>query len=626
MKNGLFERMMNNIQDGIIIGERNKIVFCSNRTCEIYDLPKKEIQKFGNKLMLIPDFQSLETIELWITRKDGSSRYIQNRFSIDKESENLWYTITTDITERKLAQDKLTKEKEVLATTLKSIGDGVITVDINGKIKLMNKMAEKITRETFDSAKGKNLKEILNIFDEKTRKPIPDIVNQVMETKKIINISKSAVLITKTGETINIEDSAAPIKDCNDKIIGIVIIFRDVTKQKKIEQELLKNQRIESIGVLAGGIAHDFNNILQAIVGNLSLINLPCSDFENISRIAKIKDASKEAISLTQQLLTFSKGGDPVKVISSISYLLKETVNFVLRGSDIKCDFKIDKNLWPVEIDQGQMNQVIHNIVLNAKQSNPKNNKIQITATNEKLKSENIYSLPPKNYIKIVIVDTGCGIPKEIINKIFDPYFTTKPTGTGIGLTSAHSIVQKHGGHIHVESEEDIGSKFSIIIPGSSSKKDIPKYLPKYIVKTSLKNKKILVLEDNPSVIDFLKESFTELEITFKITNDGIKCVEEYSKNFEMNDLYDVVILDLTIPGGKGGEYTIKRILFINPAAKVIASSGYANNKIISNYKVFGFRERLVKPYDFTDLITTIKKVLHSKEFKKESKKGIVHS
>ena len=152
-------------------------------------------------------------------------------------------------------------------------------------------------------------------------------------------------------------------------------------------------------------------------------------------------------------------------------------VSHVLRGSDIKCDFKIDKDLWPVEIDQGQINQVIHNIVLNAKQSGPKDNKIKITATNEKLKIDNIYSLPPEKYIKITVVDTGCGIPKELMNKIFDPYFTTKPAGTGIGLTSAHSIIEKHGGHIQVKSEEKKGSEFSIIIPGSPSKKNIPKVL-----------------------------------------------------------------------------------------------------------------------------------------------------
>lgn len=289
-------------------------------------------------------------------------------------------------------------------------------------------------------------------------------MEKVFSTGQIVELANHTVLIAKDGTQYIIEDSGAPIFDKDSKIIGTVLIYRDVTHERRTEEELLKTRKLESVGALAGGIAHDFNNILAAILGNIELAEIYTEpESQAYPLLAEAKKASIRAKDLTQQLLTFAKGGDPVKKTASIDKIITDSANFVLHGSSVLCDYQIPNDLWQGNVDSGQIGQVIQNIVLNSRDAMPEGGVIEVICKNvADISKENI-SLPAQKYIKITIEDTGTGIPEKYLDKIFDPYFSTKQKGSGLGLSICHSIVSKHDGNIFVESEANIGTKLPSI-------------------------------------------------------------------------------------------------------------------------------------------------------------------
>jgi CheY-like chemotaxis protein len=377
-----------------------------------------------------------------------------------------------------------------------------------------------------------------------------------------------------------------------------------------MESEMLKTQKLESVGILAGGIAHDFNNILTVIMGNIfiakNFIKKNLKKEELLEILSTLEKASVRAKDLTQQLLTFSKGGAPVFKTTSVAEILKESANFALRGSSIKCETSIAKNLWNIEIDEGQISQVINNMVINAKQAINIGGMVTISAENIQITFKE--SLPIKNgrYIVITINDTGDGIPEEILSKIFDPYFSTKKEGSGLGLASSYSIIKKHKGHIAVKSDVDVGTIFHIYLPAST--KDIP-VQKKEVKRKHLLQGRILVLEDDEMVKKTTAMMLSETGYETKFASDGKKAVEIYQKAMETGNPFDVVILDLTIPGGMGGEEAMKELRKINPDIKGIACSGYSNSSVMSNYKRYGFSGVLPKPYNTEKLIGVLSKI-----------------
>lgn len=282
---------------------------------------------------------------------------------------------------------------------------------------------------------------------------------RVLESGRIIGLANHTALLSKDGVLRSIADSGAPIRDLKSRIIGVVIVFRDVTLEKKMEEELIKIRKLESIGVLAGGIAHDFNNILSAILGNIEMASLLVKkENKAVSLLTDAKMATRRAAKLTQQLLTFSKGGEPVREIASLPKLIMESADFVLHGSPVSCNYTFQDDLRMVNVDSGQLSQVVQNIILNAKHAMPEGGKININCDNvEDAPTESLLSMHDGNFIRITIQDTGVGIPEEITDKIFDPYFTTKQEGSGLGLAICHSIINKHDGHIMVQSKPGKG-------------------------------------------------------------------------------------------------------------------------------------------------------------------------
>ncbi len=386
----------------------------------------------------------------------------------------------------------------------------------------------------------------------------------------------------------------------------------DITDRKKMEEELQKAQKLESLGVLAGGIAHDFNNILVSIMGGLSLLKHAKLDDKIFKVLTTVEKAAGRAKDLTRQLLTFSKGEAPITKNASISELLKDTISFCLRGSKVRYEFCISDNLWPVEIDEGQISQVIHNLIINANQAMPDGGMIRICTENVTIRANKGLPLKEGKYVKISINDEGLGISEEYLEKIFDPYFTTKSDGSGLGLAISYSIIKKHNGYITVESDAGVGTTFVIFLP--VTEKEI--FSVEHVVEERLLfgRGKILVMDDDPDVRDTAGQMLTSLGYVVEFARDGAEAVELYKKAKESGQGFEAVISDLTIPGGMGAEDIIRKFHEVDPEVKVIISSGYTNDHLITEYRQYGFAGVIAKPYEIRGLSKTLSKVIKGAE------------
>ena len=518
-----------------------------------------------------------------------------------------------DISERKEAEKALAEEKERLSVTLRSIGDGVIVTDTEGTIVFINKVAEKLTGWSNDDAKGKPSYEVFNIVNEKTGQKCASPISRVLELGRIVGLANHTALIKKDGHQISIADSGAPIRDKKSKIIGVVIVFRDITHEKKVEEELIRARKLESIGVLAGGIAHDFNNILSAIQGNIELASHRVGiDAETRSLLLEAQKATKRATRLTQQLLTFSKGGDPVKETASFSRLIPEAAEFVLHGSQVSCEYTFQEGLWLGNIDSGQISQVIQNLVLNAKHAMSGGGTIRIRCDNVvDPASESLLSMHDGNYVRIAIEDTGIGIPKEILDNIFDPYFSTKQEGSGLGLAICHSIINKHDGIITVQSKPGKGTTFILYLPAEPSS-EMPEE-NKFTSKSAVKSAKVMLMDDEEMIRDIAQKQLLILGHEAVLVADGEQAINKYQELQDSGVPVDLVIMDLTIPGGMGGKDAAQRLLQLDPGAKIIVASGYSNDPIMANYREYGFCAALAKPFDLDELRKGVESALSLK-------------
>ncbi|MDR3629110.1 MAG: PAS domain S-box protein [Desulfocapsaceae bacterium] len=394
----------------------------------------------------------------------------------------------------------------------------------------------------------------------------------------------------------------------------LITIVRDITEHKIHQEEQLKIEKLESLGTLAGGIAHDFNNILTGIMGNISFAKvLLDTSHQSFKLLSDAEKATMRAGQLAHQLLTFSRGGKPIKKVVSLRYLVHEAVSLVLHGSNVKEIIDIPDSIHAFEADEGQISQVLNNIIINATQAMPEGGTLTITARNEFLSEGNTLSLSPGTYICLTLADQGCGIPYDNLLRIFDPYFTTKPSGNGLGLASAYSIVNRHGGHIDVSSEVGEGTTFTIHLP--SIGKVYKEYQP-YIqgqIPDRHTDGSILVMDDDETVRDIAAAMLTHLGYAITTCADGEQAVEFYKTSQESGNPFSIVILDLTIPGGLGGKQAAEQILSFCPKACLIVSSGYSNDPIMSNYREYGFSGAIAKPYDihkFKEVLTEVAQTL----------------
>ena len=578
--------------------------FINKNISELF--PQRLSEDFINLIERTRKTATVQSFEYFLEMYDGL-RYFEIRTSMI-DNKNL-IAIVRDITDRINIIKELEKQKEQLAVTLRSIGDGVIATDIDGNITLINKIAEILTGWSSQEAIGKSIFDVFKIIDEKTRESKQELISTVLKLGGFLIVEKDMVLIMKDGTERPITDSIAPIRDRESKIIGVVVVFREFTEQALTEKRITHVDKLESIGLLAGGIAHDFNNILTSIVGNISLAKFYAKNEEKVyKRLKEAEIACEHAKDLTRQLLTFAKDGNqPIKQVIRIEELVKESSSFVLSGSKSKIEYWFSEDILPVEVDPGQISQVINNIVINADQAMPNGGVISISVSNY-IQNKNYSNVFNKgDYVLIQISDTGIGIEKELLNRIFDPYFTTKSTGNGLGLSVCYSIIKKHNGFIEVFSEVGKGTTFKIYLPATD--KEVHKEDQKVDEVTS-GSARILVMDDEELIQSICKEILINMGHKVETVSSGEEAIKIFKERFDSKEKFDLVIMDLTIPGGLGGKDTLVEIKRIDPSVKAIVVSGYSNDPVMANYKEYGFDDMLTKPYKFEDLTITVNRIL----------------
>lgn len=552
--------------------------------------------------------------ERWHLRKDGSRFWANGVLTAlrDEADRHVGFAkILRDFTAEKLAADereRLLNEFEAehrrLEAVLTQMPAGVIIADIAGHMIMRNAQAEAILGETLEessfSAHAALAQRLCRADGRQyTAEEMPlaralrgEIIrNEEIEYRRAEGQDHRSLLVI----------AAAPVRDRHGTITAAVATFYDVTERRLLQNETLKASKLESIGLLAGGIAHDFNNLLTAIVGNLFLTKLTLThDHEAQASLTDAEAACMRAAGLTQQLLTFSKGGAPITRRVSAVELLRETVGFVARGAGVRCELSVVDDLWPIDVDEGQMTQVINNLVINAQQAMPDGGRLHVCAENLRL-TQVFGPLAPGAYVKIIFDDEGVGISPEQLPKVFDPFFTTKPKGSGLGLTSAYWIVQKHKGHITVERRAVKGTRVSMYLPAHAPA-EAENGLIGDDANTPQRRPRILVLDDDPTIRAFLERILRHFGYDVETVDDGAAAVASYRAAREHRRPFDLAILDLTVPGGMGGLETMNRLHELDPDVRAMVSSGYSNDPVMAEYKRYGFCTTVAKPYRIEDL------------------------
>ena len=577
--------------------------------CSLFDPKDPQIGNFFYNELIEPENIQYQ-LEKRLVCKDNSIIWGRLTVSFIKDSRltsGFLIVMIEDITKRKQMEEALIAEKKRLVITLCSIGDGVITTDIQGKIILVNQIAEDLTGWAQTESIGKPINEVFNIINDDNNLSFDNSVLKVLKNGHV-HVSENSILVSRDGLERFISFSIAPIRNSKGEYSGTVLVFRDITEKNKMAEELIKSQKFESMAMLAGGIAHDFNNLLAGILANVQLAEVLSLKGKNIAKnLTDIGEAVKRAAELTKQLFTFAKGGQLTKKTTSIAELIRTTTDFSLRGSNVKCEYSFPPNIWPVEADEGQLSQVVNNLVINAVQSMPDGGNLFIAIENIELNNDSNVPLPKGKYIKISIRDTGIGISDTYLTKIFEPYFTTKDKGSGLGLATSYSIIKNHDGYIKVESTIDIGTTFYIYLPAKGVKG---------VSKTTKTEKlrcgkgKILVMDDEETIRNTTREILAHLGYSTVVARDGAEVLELYTRAKKAGSKFDAVIMDLTIPGGLGGKETISRLVKIDPAVRAVLASGYADNQILLNYHNYGFRGAVIKPYDMQELSETLHRVI----------------
>jgi len=368
----------------------------------------------------------------------------------------------------------------------------------------------------------------------------------------------------------------------------------------KLEEDLYKAQKLESLAVLAGGLAHQFNNIMTALAGNITLAKMYAKPGSEVSDIlTEAGKASLMAEDLTRQLLTFSKGGSPSTEIISLNGIIAELAGVTSNDSGISSEISLPLNLWPVEADEAQIRQAIINLIINAREAMPDGGNLRIRAENIDAGSPELSALPKGDFVKMTIEDQGVGISKAHLGKIFDPFFSTKPHGSGLGLTNTFSIIKAHKGHITVGSEEGAGTTFTIYLPAAPSKTPEEKTEKKVFLTG---NKRVLVMDDEDMVRNVVDRMLTQCGCTASFARDGEEMIQLYKESLNSGRPFDAVIIDLIIAGGMGGREAVRRLLEADPNATAVVSSGYCDDAIMSDFKKFGFKGALAKPYSISEL------------------------
>ena len=616
----LYRLLVENASEAILVIQDKKIRYVNQTAIEITGYSGKELTAKSFIELIHPEDRHLIPDEAECHGQDKVATHHSTCRIVDRHQHIRWVEakmmaikdhslaafmcFLVDITERKMDEEALRSSEAKYRQLVEHAPAAIYEVDLtSGKLISVNDVCCEYmgyTKEEFLN---------LNFWDFLTEKSQH---KQLIRYEKMlkgepVSPEVEVEIVGKSGRIIPIL-AYTRLEYKDGQPFRAHTVAHNITDRKKMEEEFSKAQKLESLGVLAGGIGHDFNNLLSGIMGNISLAKLEAERGEDImeSLDEALRVASK-ASALTQQLLVFSKGGAPVKKAASIAEVLQDSTAFTLRGSRVKCKFNIAEDLWPVEVDIGQFSQVIHNLVINAMQAMSTGGELQLVAKNVTLVEKYDMPISPGRYVVIDIQDQGHGIAPEHLSKIFDPYFTTKSRGSGLGLAISYATIKRHDGHITVESSDHQGTNFRIYLPATEVQ---PQETTKRERRAVKGEGSVLVMDDEEILRKVAERMLVELGYEVQCAEDGKEAIEMYVEALQSGTSIDVVIMDLTVPGGLGGKETIKKLLQIDANAMAIVSSGYSNDPIMSNYEQFGFCGVVTKPYQIEELSWVMRDVL----------------
>ncbi len=498
----------------------------------------------------------------------------------------------------------LEEERKKLEVILRSLGEAVLVTERGGRVILLNPAAEKLLGLRASEIVDQRLCEVIRLeFAENA------VSDEVLEEKFAPILFEEAELTLPSGQTILVEGSAAPIRADNE-VIGTVFILRDITARKHLEAETQKASKLETLRLVAGGVAHDFNNLLLSIVGYLEILRLKSKDPQSEKLINRAEQACFRARTLTRELLTYTTGTGPVKKTVCLAEILKETVSLALSGSTVKPIFEVSPDLWPAEVDPDQIVICFQNILINARQAMIHGGKIFIRAQNLTLPNSNAYGLPAGSYVMVEVEDTGPGIPEKDLERIFEPFYTTKDGGSGLGLFSCRRIMEAHGGYIEAESPPGQGALIRLILPAR----------PEAVVEAKSQggcaslekglSARILIMDDEKGVRDSIAEILRAHGFEVETASDGEEALALFRRALGKGEPFDLVLLDLTVPGGFGGKELLPHLRSLDPKILAIVASGYSSDPVIGRHEEFGFQAALIKPFATQDLLRVIREVL----------------
>lgn len=502
-----------------------------------------------------------------------------------------------DLIERNQARVALQESARALRDILENTTDGFIALDFAWRFTYVNPEAEQLLGRSRDELIGGELWEK---FPELCGTSFEKNYRRVMAQQEPMEFEASDPAETKWYEV-----------HCYPSGGGVSAFFRDVTERKRAEDERLTTGKLESVGTLAGGIAHDLNNILTVISGNIGLAQLeaPSDAKDLLTSLSKAAQAAQHAAHLSSQLLTFSKGGAPVKKVIDITRVLTKAIEFALHGSNVRAEIDIPPNLWPAEVDSGQVEQVMNALMLNAREAMSAGGTVEITARNVNLENKTGALLPGGRYLKVSVADQGGGVPANIATRIFDPYFTTKPTSSGLGLAIGFSIVKKHSGMLHLEHSSSGGAVFTFYLPAAKVEITRAKATPS-APGIQFGHQRVLVMDDEAGIRDLTSQLLGSLGYEVTAVPDGLEAVKTYERAMRRGENFQAVILDATIRGGMGGVATIERLRNLDPQVVGIICSGYSDEAALAEFLQFGFRGALPKPFTRRDLAEVLQRAL----------------
>ena len=563
-------------------------------------VPPKERKKASDAFARVRGGGNVTDLELRLMKGNGELFWASVNASLAPEHDGrppFVIIVTTDVTDRKTAEEKIRQSESFIRNILDTVDEGFIVIDRDFRILMANKAYCGQVGESCDPVIGRHCYEI----SHKALRPCHE-EGEECAVLHVFETGKPHTALHKhpdaKGSILYVETKAFPIKDGTGAVTSVIETVNNITEKHLLEEEQLKSQKLEAIGTLAGGIAHDFNNLLQGVFGYISMAKMTLDQKErSLAMLEQAEKALHMSVDLTTQLLTFSKGGKPVKKKVQLKSVVENSVRFALSGSRVDFKLKFDEDLWAVDADEGQIGQVVQNIVLNADQAMPMGGTIEIAAKKVCAPRKGLPGpLAEGMYIEISVKDSGIGIPKKYISRLFDPYFTTKEKGSGLGLATSYSIIKNHGGLIDVKSQLGKGSTFFVYLPAVETAGERDVTVP--ATTEAGRKGRVLVMDDEELIRNIVGIMLRALGHEAEFAEDGEEAIARYSEALSSGRRFDIVILDLTVRGGLGGEDTLRELFALDPEVKAVVSSGYADSATISQYDSRGFSACLTKPYE----------------------------